>query len=113
MINDPELQTRPHDLAELKELAGIRRPPVVAALGALHRHRGLMGKPPYGQNSPRTNTQRRGLTAEALALPPDELQTWAEIAARLDAGQVVAVASLAGVPASEIFKLVEVLLNYV
>lgn len=51
--------------------------------------------------------------AQNLALPPDELQAWAESAALLDAGQVIAVASLAGVPASEIFKLVEVLLNYV
>lgn len=51
--------------------------------------------------------------ARVLAVPPDELHTWANSAAQLDAGQVVAIASLAGARASDIFKLVKVLLNYV
>lgn len=71
MTRDPELQTRPYDLAELKELAGMRRPPVVAALGALHRQRGLVGGPPSGHDPSRTasrdtNIRWQSLTAEAV-----------------------------------------------
>jgi hypothetical protein len=66
-------------------------------------------------SSPRTADQIQVVTNFRGRDPRSdaELQAWAEAAARLNAGQVVAVASLAGVPASEIFKLVEVLLNYV
>jgi hypothetical protein len=64
----PELPTQPYDLTELTGLAGVRRPPqpVVTALGALHRRSGLVDAPRDRHSSPRTNTQWRAITAEAV-----------------------------------------------